>query len=166
MRQITFFLLCMLACFNAHCQTGSKFNYKHNQFDSLAYVVTLKTEKPLSSGAKGVEVRNLDSKSINNSYASIIEESISAEKLQKLSERRRVSISIVYSLSGKAQSIRVTMPKECMGILNEDELYVLYWNLRKYEIDMSMTQVVYPYHWVDGDTGCWSMLLPLTLKRQ
>ena len=157
----TFLLLCTV-CVSTYCQSGEKFNFELSPFGK-SYVVTLKSEEPISKDARSV-IGRCDEKMLTNAYVSIIEKSIPSEKLQKLNGGR---VFMTYSLNGKVLKIRLSIPKESINILSDNDLSTLFENLQKFGMDMTKIEIIYPeYGWVEGTEAFFSYNFPLNMKRK
>lgn len=159
MKNVIIFLLIVFVSFNTHCQTEKKFNYA-NPFDENSYIVTLKNEKPISKCAKQVIGRFLDEQNVSDMIYSIVEKSISTEKKQNLTGRGGL-VDIRFSSTGRVLCIIMYIDKDNLEILNESDLYTLYSNLHKFEMDMSKIDLEYPDNWVQGTEAYWRFNFPL-----
>jgi len=162
MKSNLFFLLFIFTSLNVYCQTGERFNYQLGP-DGNRYIVSLKSEKPISKDARGVLGRFLDEHWLTNNYVSIIEKSIPADKLQKLTNER---VSITYSLTGRVLRILIYFSKNSIDILSEYDLWALDSNLRNFNMDMSKIRIEYPENWVQGTEAFWVCSFPLKMKRK
>ena len=165
MKSIIIFLLFTFTCLNVNCQTDKKFNYESNQNDTH-FKILLKSEKPISKEAKSVYPRFLNQRQVDSTYVSIIEKSILPEKLQRLNDRRAGFCFILFSLSGKVVSIKFSIQKEFIDLFSDDDLYTLYENLRRFEMDMSKIEIIYPEYWVEGTEAIFNLFIPLPLQQK
>ena len=149
---------------NIYGQTGEKFDYELNKYGNL-YIITLKSEKPISKDAKYVLGRFLDEQWLNNTYYSIVEKSINSEKMGKLTGLGG-HIDIRFSVTGKVLGIRIYILKENLEILNESDLYTLYCNLHKSDMDMSKIEIEYSQNWVQGTEAFWGFVFSLKRKQK
>jgi hypothetical protein len=106
----------------------------------------------------------LDEKWLKDTYHSIIEQSISPNKLNQLT-RQGGGIDICFSVTGKVISVRFFILKENIDILNENDWYTLYCNLKKNDMDMSKIEIEYSRHWVQGTEAYWGFSFPLKRKQ-
>jgi len=166
MKIIISFLSAFLACLTVYCQTEARFNYELCRSGNQ-YIITLKSEKPLPENAREVTVGFFQQQDtlVFETVRSIIEKSIGAEKIEKLTEVRGGNVHIHFSSTGKVLRIQIFMPKEDLEILNEDDLYTLYRNLQKVEIDMSNIQIRRPPIWVEGMDFYWHRFFFLGRRR-
>ena len=168
MKIIISFLSVFFTCLTVYCQTEARFNYRLSQCGNR-YTILPKSEKPMPENAKEAIVVSSDQqwdRWLFDTVFSIIEKSIGAEKIEKLTEVRGGNVHILFSSTGKVLRIWIFMPKEDLEILNEDDLYTLYRNLQKVEIDMSKTQVRFPPIWVEGMDFYWHYFFPLRRRGQ
>ena len=75
-------------------------------------------------------------------------------------------IEISFSPTGKVQIIKMYILKENLDILDECDLYTLYNNLQKFDMDMSKIQIEYPNNWVQGTEAFWGFTFPLKRKQE
>lgn len=155
MKKIIFILLYTLVFLTVKCQTAEKVNYKLTEWGT--YVVTFDSQWPIHN----VLWRYLDEQWLINNYVSIIENSISPEQLQHGGR-----IHICYSLAGEALSLMMNISGEHKDILGEDVLVTLYKNFKKFKVDMSKIEIIYPENWVPGTTEVWMISFPLSIKRK
>jgi hypothetical protein len=124
------------------------------------YHISLKSQKTVSNDARYILGRFLDEEWLSNTYYSIIEKSISHDKMQKLAGNGG-RIDIGFSVNGKVLKIRMYFTKETIDILNESDLLTLDTNLRKFDMDMSKIELEYPVNWVKGTEAIWGFTFPV-----
>ena len=159
MKSIFVFLLLNFVCFNVHGQAEKKINYELGS-NGRRYIISFNSEKPISTDARRVIGRFLDEQWLNNTYYSIVEQSISVEKLSKLIGNGG-HVDISFSITGKVLKIRMYIPKENLDVLDECDLYTLYSNLQKFDMDMSKIRIEYPPNWQRGAEAFWGFTFPL-----
>ena len=142
MKSIIIFSLINFVCTTVYCQKVEKFNYKLNSSGNM-YTVTLKAAKPIAKDAIQVRWNCLDEQWLRDTYFSIIDNSICHEKMQKLTGIGGF-IEVRFSSTGKVLRISMTIPKNNLEILSESDLYTLYCNLQKTDMDMSKIELEYP----------------------
>ena len=136
--------LLMFACSNIYGQMSEKFNYELNKYGT-SYLIKLKSEQPAPENSR-VARAHFDTQLATKTLISIVEQSIPSKKLQKLIEVNGVVIQLAFSVTGKILRITVSIPKEYIHILNEDELYTLFSKLQKFEI--CIIDIEYSRNWV------------------
>lgn len=161
MKTIIIFLLFHVVCLNAYCQEGKKFHYEPLE---NSYIVSLKSEKPISKDARQVLIRSLDQLCIDT-YWDIVEKSIHPDKLNQMS-RSALLVNVRFSTTGKMTRVRFLIRKEYIDILNDRELYAFYCNLEKFEVDMSKLEIEYPQNWIEGTEAFWSFSFPIKRGQQ
>ena len=165
MKSIIIFSLINLLCLNIYCQQkGEKFNYELNPSGS-SYTIMLKAAKPIAKDAIQVRWNCLDEQWLRDTYFSIIDKSISPEKMQKLIGRGGF-IDIRFSSTGKVLRVRMSISKENLEILNENDLYTLYCNLFKCDMDMSKIELEYPIWLNEGTEVFFGFSLQIKRKQK
>ena len=160
MKTLIIFLFFNLIGLNVFCQTGEKFKYQYSPETGRLCFITLKAENPVPENAKYIEGRpagNFAYDSLLHTYYHIVMKSIHPEKKKKLIEQTKfiIFLHFKYSISGKVLTIGMSLPTVSLNILEEEDLYILYNNLRNLEVDMTKIEMNYPPYWINGTEAYW-----------